>query len=1030
MDEYFVEGHAELVPTADLEKSRQHVFYLPMHVVRKESSSTTKVRAVFDASAKSTSGVSLNDTLMVGPTIHPSLVDVLLRFRFHRVALIADISRMYRAVQLTEADRDLHRFIWRRNPGAPLQDYRMTRVTFGVSASSFAANMAVKQNAHDFALDYPLAVKAVDESFYVDDGLTGADSAEEAIELQRQLQGLFSRGGFLLRKWNSSDQSVLQQVPPELRASHSMHVIPDAEEYTKTLGIEWNVSMDHFRLTVADLPPIENVTKHVLVSDVAKTFDVLGWFSPSTIKVKILLQRLWEMKVDWDDPVPQMILDAWSQWRSELALLSTKHIPRCYFPKEIRVDTVELHGFSDASESAYAGVIYLRIVDSVGDVHVSLVTSKTKVAPIKRLTIPRLELWGASLLAQLLNHVKEVFHLSLCNVYAWTDSTIVLGWLTGNPRRFKTYVGNRVSCIVEHIAPDRWNHVDGTENPADCASRGVFPSELLEHELWWNGPRWLHLPPTEWPKQVNLPQAGPSDEEREIPSHVAVQHQRELLLSLNRYSSFTRMNRVTAWVFRFINNCRAPVKSQTSLCVTESWLTVQELTRAQVYWMSMSQEDHFAEEIKSVKKGRVSSSTSRLLSLHPFMDPSGLLRVGGRESRSKLSYDNQHPIILHGKHPVTKLIIRSEHLRLLHAGPTLLASSLSSRFHVIRCRQAVRFITRGCTICRRHAARPRPQMMGQLPMERITPGPVFDKVGVDYAGPVYIKYGHVRKPTIVKAYICIFVSLTVKAVHLEMVSDLTSEAFVASLRRFMARRGKPSVVWSDHGTNFVGAAREIKEFVEFLQQQKVQNVISEFCSSSNVEWKFIPERAPHFGGLWEAAVKSMKTHLRRVIANNKLSFEEFSTILTQVEACLNSRPLAPLPCDDDGIEALTPGHFLIGRPLESLPDPSFSYRSVSLLRRWHLCQALVRHFWQRWSTEYLSILRRYTKWHYPTRNIQVGDVVILQENGMIPSKWPLARVTQVHPGHDNLVRVVTVKTSSGTYKRPVTKISLLVPFEN
>ena len=209
MNEYFEKGHAELVPLDDLEKSSQDVFYLPMHAVKKESSTTTKIRVVFDASAKSSTGVSLNDILLVGPTIHPPLLDVLLRFRLHCVALVADVSRMYRAIELTKSDRDLHRFVWRKNPKDPLLDYRMTQVTFGVSASSFAANMLVKQNALDFSMDYPLAADAVNRAFYVDDGLTGADSTEEAIELQRQLQDLFSHGGFLLRKWNSNDQVVL-----------------------------------------------------------------------------------------------------------------------------------------------------------------------------------------------------------------------------------------------------------------------------------------------------------------------------------------------------------------------------------------------------------------------------------------------------------------------------------------------------------------------------------------------------------------------------------------------------------------------------------------------------------------------------------------------------------------------------------------------------------------------------------------------------------------------------------------------------
>lgn len=319
--------------------------------------------------------------------------------------------------------------------------------------------------------------------------------------------------------------------------------------------------------------------------------------------------------------------------------------------------------------------------------------------------------------------------------------------------------------------------------------------------------------------------------------------------------------------------------------------------------------------------------------------------------------------------------------------------------------------------------------MGQLPIERITPGIVFESVGIDYAGPLYLKMGRVRKPCMVKAYVCVFVAMSVKAVHLELVSDLTSTAFIACLRRFVARRGKPSKIWSDHGSNFIGACRELTELVEFLETQKTKDDVSNFCTSQGIDWSFIPEHAPHFGGLWESAVRSFKTHLRRIVGNAKLTFEEMCIVLTQVEACLNSRPLVPLSNDEDGIQALTPGHFLIGRPLEALPDPPSSFQSLTCLRRWNLCQSLTRHFWKRWSTEYFSSLRKFTKWHVSTRNAKVGDVVLLKEDGLIPTKWPLGRIVEVCPGTDDVVRVIRVQTATGVYKRPTAKVALLMPID-
>ena len=737
---------------------------------------------------------------------------------------------------------------------------------------------------------------------------------------------------------------------------------------------------------------------------------------------------MWERKIDWDELVPPEIMETWEQWRSELAVLTTVHLPRFYYPKSSKVTSVQLHGFSDASEDAYAGVVYLRSVDESNHVHVSLVTSKTKVSSIKRLTIPRLELCGASLLADVLNHVRAVLDIPIDSIHAWTDSTIVLSWLEGNPRRFKTYVGNRVSRIIDVIPPTRWKHVAGQDNPADCASRGILPSQLVDHNLWWYGPDWLRLDSAHWPIS---PELNPPQEADELcaPSYniVAIVPM-EPVIPLNRFSSFSKLIRVTAWIIRFIFNCRAHCKTTTVTARSSHCLSLAELKSAERNWISSIQKETFSQEIKSLRSGKHVMRSSPLKLLNPFLDDQGLLRVGGRERHSMRSYDVKHPLIIHSRHPLVRILIVSEHTRLLHAGPTLLSASLSSRFHIIRGRSVIRSVTRNCVICRRKSARPRPPLMGQLPPARVTPDIVFSNVGVDYAGPVLIKLGAVRRPTVIKAYIAVFVSLSVKAVHLELVSNLSTEAFLACLRRFVSRRGKPSTMWSDHGTNFVGANRQLKDLYSFLRKRETEDSITLFCGAEGIDWSYIPEKAPHFGGLWEAAVKSTKRHLARILGETKLSFEELSTVLTQIEACLNSRPLTPLPCEED-IQVLTPGHFLIGKPLQAIPDPPSSSHSVTTLRRWELCQHLVQHFWKRWSTEYLTTLQKMQKWHATGRNIVIGDIVVIQETGLVPDHWPLARVIRTYPGDDGVVRAVTVKTSKGTYNRPVHKLALIVPQE-
>ena len=388
----------------------------------------------------------------------------------------------------------------------------MTRATSGVSASSFTANMGLKQNAIELSDKYPLAANVVHESFYIDDTLTGSDNIESAITLQRQLQDLLACGGFLLRKWNSNESLVLEAIWPEIQESKEVHSI-SGSQHTQTLCLEWNTSTDMFYITTSKLLPTESMTKRILVSDIAKVFDILGWSAPAVVSVKILLQRLWEEGIEWDDPVPETIQLAWQQG----GLNSPPNCARVYLDATFRDTSRSHHCRLMASvmlqKMLYAGVVYLRMVDSTDSMHISLVMAKTKVTPIKGLSKPSLELCGARVLAKILHRIKEIFRVPLSAVYAWTDSTIVLNWLVGNPRRFKTYVGNRISKIVDRVPPDRWNHVASADNPADCASRGVLPSQLLEHELWWSGTHWLVLDPAQWPKREKTAVQPPAEEE-------------------------------------------------------------------------------------------------------------------------------------------------------------------------------------------------------------------------------------------------------------------------------------------------------------------------------------------------------------------------------------------------------------------------------------------------------------------------------------------------------------------------------------
>ena len=480
-------GHAEPVPQGECEPAC--VYYLPMHSVVKHSSTSTKLRVVFDGSALSTSGTSLNQSLLVGPTLYPSLVSIMLKFRTYPIAITADISKMYREVELAVKDRDVHRFLWRSTPEGPILEFRMTRVTFGVSASPYLAVRTLQQCAEDHAKDQPETAQHIKSSFYVDDLLAGASSVEAAVQLHKELRNTLLKGGFQLCKWRSSSPAVMSQIPAEL---HETVIIKKMEEsqsvsQPKALGLEWNSATD--LISPAILQPEPNsLTKRGIVANISKTFDALGWISPTILLMKLLYQQMWELGVDWDDPVPDHISSNHQLWKEQLPCLSHKQLKRCYFRTDAAPTSVQLHCFCDASQKACGAVIYIRSTYQNHPPLVSLVTSKTKLAKLPKqgrpaTTIPRQELCGALFLTEVLLPVKATLNIEDSHIFCSTDSSIVLSWLDSQPKDYKPFVANRIAAILQVTSSTQWKHVPTKHNPADCASRGMMPQELLHHEL-------------------------------------------------------------------------------------------------------------------------------------------------------------------------------------------------------------------------------------------------------------------------------------------------------------------------------------------------------------------------------------------------------------------------------------------------------------------------------------------------------------------------------------------------------------------
>lgn len=1009
MREYEAMGHMTRVDEYD-----DPNYFLPHHGVFKASSSTTKLRVVFDGSAATTSNKSLNDIQLPGPALQNDIFSILLRFRQYKYVACADVEKMFRQVLIQPDQRSLQMILWREKPTEPLHTYQLNTVTYGTASAPFLSMRCIRQLALECGDD--VIARVITHDIFVDDLITGNDDFQTLLDVCQATYNILQSGCFPLRKWTFNRDVTHDESKEFLLGEHTQN---------KTLGLGWDNASDelYFTTKIDQLSNTSHLNKRIMLSIISQIYDPLGLLSPAVIISKIILQKLWLSKIDWDTAVSRDIAVTWQNFIDALNCLSDLRIPR--YVRSDHTELTELHIFSDASQQAYGACAYIRTYDEGSAVSVKLLCGKSKVAPLKSLTIPRLELSAALVGARLYKKIIESLRLMFTNVYFWTDSTIVLSWIRMAPHLLKPFVQNRVTEINELTSNTTWLHVNSENNPADLLSRGLGLDKLINCNLWWNGPSFLYDRNSElFSDNCGLNKSFNNLPELRKTTVSLVCNPCNELFDFYRYSSYIKLVRISAYVLRFIQNLRN--NAETKQRRQTGSLSADELCASRRMLVRFTQRQSFPDVYENLLNNKPIHSSNkqfnRISGLNVFLDEHKVIRVGGRLCNStSFDYNKKHPMLLCSKNRFTVLLFDYEHKRLLHAGPQLLLSTMRECWWPLGARNLAKKTVRQCVVCIRLKGKTLNPIMGNHVSERLEPGFPFIRTAVDYCGPMFILNRKGRGAQLVKSYVCLFICMVTRAIHLELVTSLSTDDYLLALKRFISRRGKPHVIFSDNGKNFVGAEKELSMFFKNNSQEIVN-----FTANDSIKFSFIPPYSPHFAGFWEAGIKSCKYHLRRVVGNARLTYEEFSTVLTQIEAVLNSRPMSPMSTDPSDLSPLTPAHFLIGRPLTSPASEDLTAEQPSRLSRYARIELLRQHFWQRWAKEYIAELQLRTKWKTKKDEIILDSLVLIKDDNLPPLKWRLGRVTRLFPGKDGVSRVADIRTATGTIRRAFSKICPLL----
>lgn len=965
--------------------------FLPHQAVLRQDHATTKLRIVFDASAKLPGFASLNDHMLRGPVILPDLGGILFRWRSHEITIIADLEKAFLQLEIHPTDRDVTRFLWLKDVSRPpqadnLEVYRYTRVLFGIKPSPFLLASAIRFLLTHINTDL---AKAIARDVYVDNVFISATDTKDAQHKYVAAKSYFESAKMNLREFLSNDTKLMKELKQ-----------PDRKQQTttKVLGVLWDSIQD---VIIMRIPEINTVTqtKRAILHMTAANFDPMGFLAPSILLLKQFLQELWKKQYHWDNPLQTEEKRLWEH------IVKNWNATEYIIPRRLPSPPWHLHIFSDASSYAYAAVAYITSQGpNEHDRKSCFLFAKTRLAPIKGTTIPRAELLGVLIATRMAKYIREHLLVPDLPTTIWSDSQAVLNWIASLPPK-ERFIQNRLREIKTTKADFRY--VPSTENPADIASRGCSPGMLKSATHWWVGPEWLTRKKEAWPQwhvTMKIPKSKHEDNIKEEESSeqniantqiITISLLTESFINVQRFSKWRSLRNTVARILFFIHRLRKTNATSTYQGLSEeaTKILVKQTQR------NLSQQD--------IKKWHLEKGTD------------DIWRFSGR--MNALQQSSAQLIFLPRHSYITKLLIEEAHQQTMHAGIPLTLTKFRERFWIEKGKRTVGKILSLCPSCKRWQSKPfaLPDMTA-YPTERVNRSLPFENVGLDYMGPIVLQ--NLKKERI-KRWIAIFTCFTTRAVHLEVVNDLSAESCMHIFRRFVARRGYPKLIYSDNGTQMRLLAQTIE-----LQCQR-------HSSFDMIRWKFITPQAPWQGGIYERLIGLIKQSLKRAINRRLVKEQEFVTLCTEIEAIINSRPITPV--EDDSTPVLRPIDFLM--PFARLSstaaledsdkhrDPDFENPRMSsqekLVHLWKDSNRHLQNFWKVWYTHYLQALRDRAEWAHKQpkavvrRRPKVGEIVIVQQDTP-RALWPLAKITEMP--NKSPVRSAKITLANGSQlERPI-----------